>query len=299
MPDPLKQTISATQSPALFNVSPYITRWMLYRHFANGLPLDDEADARMTWGKKLQPLIIAQAAEDLKLEVRPNDGDLYHRRGLLGCTRDATIICPDRGPGALETKCVFDYRTWMADWAGGKFVPKHYEIQLQQQMLVGEGGDEFAADGSAYQWGVLAAWVAGEVKYFERAPIDKLWHALNDEARDFFKDLAAKREPAPFGDPVELPWLTELFPVELGKEIDCSDDKKLLTAAIDYGYAKGQETAFGRTAESLKAKLLAAAGDAETILLADGYRYRVRPHGKGKRITVHAPVTAGDLLMAG
>ena len=103
----------------------------------------------------------AQAAEDLKLEVRPNADDTYHRRGLLGCTRDATIICPDRGPGALETKCIFDYRTWMADWGGGAFVPKPHEIQLQQQLLVGDGDDGFAAEGSPYDWGVIAAWVAG------------------------------------------------------------------------------------------------------------------------------------------
>jgi hypothetical protein len=119
----------------------------------------------MQWGKKLQPLIIAQASEELRLEVRPNEADDYHRRGFLGCTRDATIICPDRGPGALETKCVFDYGVWMRDWHGGKFVPRNHEIQLQQQMLVGDG------TGPAYEWGVVCAWVAGEQHYFERKPM--------------------------------------------------------------------------------------------------------------------------------
>ena len=292
MPDPTLKTISATESPALFNVSPYVTRWMLWQKFARGMNLDSPADSRMTWGKKLQPLIIDQAAEDLKFTVIPNTDDTYRRRGLLGCTRDATIICPDRGPGALETKCVFDYRTWMADWDGGKSAPKHYEIQLQQQMLVGDGE-------KPYEWGVLVAWVAGDVHYFERAPISKLWDALNAEAPAFFDDVKAEREPNPFGAPIEIPWLTKLFPTERGKSIDLSDDGKLAEAAVQYRDAKEQEAAGARTAEPLRAKLLAAAKDAEEIVLCDGLKFRVRPHGKGKRITVHDPRTPLDLLAAG
>jgi hypothetical protein len=150
-------TISATEAPALFNVSPYVTRWMLYKKFADGVDIDGAEDARMSWGKKLQPLIVAQAAEELRLEVRSNAEDVYHRRGLLGCTRDAEIICPDRGRGALETKCVFDYGVWMRDWAGGKMVPRTHEIQLQQQMLVGDAEHgEVGEHGPQYDWGVIA-----------------------------------------------------------------------------------------------------------------------------------------------
>lgn len=105
----------------------------------------------MDWGTRLQPLIIEQAARDLKLDVFPCD--TYVRNGNLGCTRDAEIICPDRGPGALEVKAVFDYKTWMREWDGGNSVPRHIEIQHQTQMLVGDGKVPFS-------WGVIAAWVA-------------------------------------------------------------------------------------------------------------------------------------------
>jgi hypothetical protein len=142
---------------------------MLWQRFANGMDIDSRADARMNWGQKAPAADHRAGAEEMRLEVTAEREDAYMRRGLLGCTRDATIICPDRGPGALETKCVFDYRTWMADWNGGKQPPRHHEIQLQQQMFVGDEG------GESYRWGVLAAWVAGEVHYFERAPIADLW----------------------------------------------------------------------------------------------------------------------------
>jgi YqaJ-like recombinase protein len=289
MPDPTRKTISATQSPALWNVSPWFTRWMLWRHFHDDMPLDAEADGRMIWGRKLQPLIIEAAAERLHLEVRSNEDDVYHRRGLLGCTRDATIICPDRGPGALETKCVFDYRTWMSDWNGGRQPPKHHEIQLQQQMYVG--------DDEPYEWGVLVAWVAGELHFFERKPIRDLWGKLAAEAEIFLRSVREGAEPDPFGAPIELPWLNECFPVVSDTVV--YGDEKLAEAAIQYADAKEQEAAGARTAEPLRAKLLAFAKDAGKIDLPGGMNVRIRPHGKGKRLTVYRPDRPEDLLYAG
>lgn len=287
MPDPTRATVSATESPGLFGVSPYVTRWMLWQSFAKGVNIDSPADSRMSWGKKLQPLIVAQAAEDLKLEVHANAGDVYHRRGLLGCTRDATIICPDRGPGALETKCVFDYRTWMADWEGGKVAPRHYEIQLQQQMAVGEG------DGApVYEWGVLAVWVAGEVHYFERKPIFELWQRLKAEAGAFFESVNTGAEPDPFGVPVEVEWLVKLLPTVQGKVIDLSDDPAAEPLALNvraYRDAKDQENAGKRTAEPLRAKLLALARDAEKVMLPGRIEIRIGGNEKSKRLNVYVP----------
>lgn len=293
MPDPTKTTLSATQTPGLFGVSPYVTKWMLWQHFAKGVEIDPPADSRMSWGTKLQPLIIQQAAEDLKLEVRPNANDSYHRRGWLGCTRDATIICPDRGPGALETKCVFDYRTWMQDWDGGRKAPKHYEIQLQQQMAVGD-------EKQAYEWGVLAAWVAGDVHYFERKPIFDLWIKLEAEASAFFESLRTQTEPDPFGQPVETEWLTKLLPTTKGKVIDLTGDPAAEPHALNvraYRDAKEQENAGKRVAEPLRAKLLALARDAEEVLLPAGIKIKIGGNEKSKRLNVYVPDS--DLPMTG
>src|SRR5215475_10562028 len=140
MPDPGRNTISATEAAALYDASPYLTRWMLWKRFADRVDVEMAETDRMAWGKKLQPLVLAQAGEDLKLQVTPNAGDRYIARApiRLGCTRDADIYCPDRGPGAVEAKCVFGMEIWMADWNGGKQPPRWYEIQLQEQMIVGD-----------------------------------------------------------------------------------------------------------------------------------------------------------------
>src|SRR6202030_2608549 len=174
MPDPERKTLSATESPALFGASPYVTRWMLYQKFANGENIEKPADERMNWGKLMQPIIIEQVARERGLEVIPNN-DTYVRRGLLGCTRDATIIAPGIGPGALKIKCVFDYRVWMTKWNGGKTVPREVEIQLQQQMFVGDGDSNLTPEviekATPYNWGLIAVWVCADLYYFERQPI--------------------------------------------------------------------------------------------------------------------------------
>src|SRR5712691_5672649 len=206
MPDPNKTTISATESPALLGASPHLTRWMLWQKFANGIEPKREESSRMEWGKAMQPLIIKRVAQERKLEVFPN-GETYVRRGLLGCTRDATIISPDHGPGALEIKCVFDYEQWGRKWKGGAEVPREIEIQLQQQMYVGTGGTQ-KSDGS-FKWGLIVVWVCADLYYFERVPIDALWGRLEDESEQFFESVKRKDEPDPFGAAVELPLLMQ------------------------------------------------------------------------------------------
>jgi predicted phage-related endonuclease len=290
VPDPTLETISASEAAALFNVSPWVTRWMLWQRFANGMDIDAEPDARMSWGTKLEPLILEQASEDMRLEVRPNrqpnGAQQYFRTGWFGCHRDGDIICPDRGPGAIETKSVFNYQTWMADWGGGKVPPRHVEIQLQVQMYVGAG------NASPFHWGVIAVWIAGEVYYFERQPIPELFDRLHAEAKSFFASVKSKDEPDPFGATVELPWLNQMFPTERGKTLDLSEHPEApayVEATVEYRNAKEQEAGGKRTAEPLRAKLLAFIKDADKVILPEGVRINITPVHNGKRIKVYVP----------
>lgn len=284
MPDPTGQTISATQAPALWNKSPWLSRWMLYKHFHDGMSLEKTPDVRMDWGLKLEPLIIAQAAEELALEVRPNrdaEGNpAYDRRGRLGCTRDAIVIDPSLGPGALETKCVFDYRDWMDDWAGGEQAPEHYEIQLQEQMLVGDGETSFL-------WGVIAVWVAGEVHYFRRDPIAELWAALEAEAGRFFAEVGEGIEPDPFGLAAELPMLNRIK--RTGEVVDLSADIAVAEEARMFNWAKAEARRHQKIADVSKVKLLQALGDASEAECYGGIRLKVSqseiPESKRKAYT--------------
>ena len=293
MPDPTRQTISATESPALLGASPYLTRWMLWQRFANGIEPEREESSRMDWGKAMQPLIIKRVAQDRKLEVFPND-ESYVRRGLLGCTRDATIISPDHGPGALEIKCVFDYEQWGRKWKGGAEVPREIEIQLQQQMLVGndDGYSGKKPHKGSYSWGLIVVWVCADLYYFERKPVLELWERLSNEALSFLSDVTLRREPDPFGAAVELPLLMQLFPTRPDSVLDLSADPDHVKTSQDvsmFKTMKEQASGSASVAEGLRIKLLALAKDYAFIKLPCGVSYRVKKSGKGKTIEPFVP----------
>jgi YqaJ-like viral recombinase domain len=266
MPDIERRTVSASQAAALFNASPWYTRWMLHKAFADGMPIESDEDSRMKWGKLLEPLILREAASELAMEITPHD-QTYIRSGQLGATRDADVVAPDLGPGTVEVKAVFDFRIWMQDWAAGAQPPRHVELQTQTQMLVGDGTTPF-------RWGIIVAWVAGELHFFRREPILELWDALRSEAAKFFEDVKAKREPDPFGAQVELPFLSALERapgtlVDL-QSVPGADD--LATAARLLYAANAQVAAAEKQKKISKAKLFAAMGDAETALLPGGIK---------------------------
>lgn len=290
MPDITRKTISATEASALFNVSPYVTRWMLFQRFANGVDIETQADNRMDWGSRMEPLVLRAAAEDKRLEVIPTprgeDGrQQYVSRGLLGCSRDAMIICPDRGPGALETKCVFDYRIWMQNWGGGKEPPHQNEIQLQQQMLVGDGTTSF-------KWGLMGVWCCGEMFYFEREPLPELWSALDKEAALFFDDVAAKREPNPFGVPVESELIARLYPPIKRKVKDyteAADAEAMALAAQMLAYHRDRRLEHAKGEDELKAKFKGLMLDAEELLLPGDIVVRQKPSGRGFKFEAYVP----------
>lgn len=302
MPDVTRKTISATEMAGLLGVSPYVTKWMLYQRFAKGIEAPGPDHNRLDWGTKMEPLILEQAAEDLRLEVRtnrqPDGSQIYMRRGLLGCSRDADIYDPQRGPGACEAKACFDYRTLMQEWDGGKTPPKHVEIQLQVQLYVGDGE-------TPYGWGTVPLWCAGDVTYFHRKPMPDLWAKFEEEAKAFFDDVAAGREPEPFGSPIEVPLLKQIFDKPSGEVINGTEllgeveATKLAQRVVDADYQRVQRLAAEKVEEDCKAKLLAILKDADEIELPQGIRVtrtvqtrnnKARPASTSSAIVVKAHI---------
>lgn len=278
MPDPTKKTISATEMSGLLGVSPYVTKWMLFQRFAHGVEAPGPDHNRLDWGTKMEPLLLEQAAADLRLEVKTNrqaDGSqIYVRRNLLGCSRDADIYDPQRGPGALETKCCFDYKILMQEWDGGKTPPRQHEIQLQQQMYVGDGG-------KSYEWGTIALWCGGDMTYFHRKPMLDLWETFEAEAEQFFDDIKAGREVEPFGSPIEVPLLKQIFDKPSGEIINAvevlgeEEATKIAQMVADADYQRVVRLAAEDVEAKAKAKLLALAKDAGEIELPQGIRVKV------------------------
>jgi hypothetical protein len=278
MPDPTRQTISATEMSGLLGVSPYVTKWMLYQRFAKGIEAPRPDHNRLDWGTKMEPLLLDQAAADLRLEVttnrQPDGSQIYLRRGLLGCSRDADIYDPQRGPGALETKCCFDYKILMQEWDGGKTPPRMHEIQLQQQMFVGDGS-------KSYEWGTIALWCGGDMTYFHRKPMPDLWEIFEREAREFLDDVIAGREPEPFGSPIEVPLLKQIFNKPTGEIINGTEKlgeveaTRLAQRVADAEYQRVLRLAAEKVEDKVKAELLGLLKDADEIELPQGIRVKV------------------------
>jgi len=302
MPDVTRKTISATEMSGLLGVSPYLTRWMLWQKFAKGIEPAGPDHNRLDWGTKMEPLLLEQAAADLRLEVttnrQPDGSQVYVSRGLLGCSRDADIYDPQRGPGALETKCCFDYKILMQEWDGGKTPPRQHEIQLQQQMYVGDGKTPF-------EWGVIALWCGGEMTYFQRKPMPDLWERFEAAAEEFFADVKDGREPEPFGTPVELPLLKQLFDKPSGEIINAVETlgeveaTKLAQRVVDADYQRVVRLAAEKIEEETKAKLLGLMKDAAEIDLPQGIRVtrtvqtrnnKARPAGTTTAVVVKAHI---------
>ena len=248
MPDPTHKTVSASQIAALWNKSPYQTRWMLYHSHRDIAPADTP-HSRMNWGKRMEPLLLEAAAEDLRLEIA--EDQRYVRRGPIGCTRDATANDPQRGPGALETKCVFDYRQWMQRWDGGKRPPEDILLQVHAQMFVGDGETPF-------DWGTVAVWICGEMEYFPIERSDELFAQMEDAAQVFLDQVAEDAEPDPFGLEMELPVLKLLYQSTTPLTLT-SDDYELGEAARMYDWLTSTARAHTNAAKQIKTQLLAAA----------------------------------------
>jgi hypothetical protein len=128
--------------------------------------------------------------------------------------------------------------------------------------------------------------------YFERRPIIPLIERLAAEAVAFFASVEAKAEPDPFGAPIEVPWLTELFPTERGKVLDLSQDYdhvKTSELVSLYAHHKSQESEGKKGAEPIRAKLLAIARDAEKVMLPCGVNFKIGGNEKAKRLSVYVP----------
>lgn len=293
MPDPTFQTISSSQVPDLLNISPWGTRLTLFNQFARRIHEDRKQSVRMKIGKLFENLILEMTADALALEITPNrgaDGEpvyVRHPEHPIGCTVDADVFCPTRGPGTVEAKAVDKYE-WRRNWTEST-VPKIYDAQLQEQMAVRGHG-----------WGIIACLIYnegtdGRLQLYERRPIPSAQERIIAEARTFFDDLAAGKVPSPFGLPIELAICNEMFPeVDNPEILDATGDIDMAETIRLYKWTADQARGFSRAEAEMKPKVVAYMKDHERAVLAGGVRVRLRkPTMAGQVVMLPADVRKG------
>lgn len=252
MPDPNRKIISASQVAALFNVSPYQTRWMLYQSFKNPDWPDQTENERMEAGRFMEPGILAWSAHRMRLEVTPVEQVFVAREdGLIGTTLDARVYDPQRGQGVVEAKLV-DWLVWKDEWTEDA-APKHIEIQVQSELMA-----------TGHEWAIIACCVGGnDLRLYERVPMPEIQEQIRVEIEVFYQQLRGEIDPPPAtGRSIEIPGLLHLYPeAEPTVEAEAMD----ITAAeawVEYERAKQEAGAATKHRDNMKARLLGLAGNA-------------------------------------
>lgn len=258
MPDPSLKTVSASQVPALFNVSPYTTRWMLYQQFKGHQPVNDD-NIRADWGIRLEPQILQWIAEQVNLEHRHNRQYVTHPTLPIGATIDGELEEPDiEGAVIAECKNVDSmiFRERWDDWS----MPDDIELQVQAQLIAKEA-----------KRGYIGALVGGNnPKLYKREPIPKLRDAIISEAQHFLDDVAHGREPDPLGIAKEIPMLRIVYPraepdqwLDLRGEDNEDDVAQLL---MEMKAVQVECSAADKVKKELQARILAVIKDNQFLL---------------------------------
>lgn len=267
------QDITSTDAPALFNLSPYQTRFELWHAKQSGeVQVIDPSD-RMLWGTRLQDAIAAGIAEDQRLVVRRMDEYVRLADGRMGSSFDFQItgvlpgspfapIFDELGPGVFEIKNV-DSLAFRNGWkVDDDFIeaPPHIEVQVQHQQLV-----------SGMRWSLLGALVGGNrYELLERRADDSVHRGIVSGARAFWASIAAGQAPDPvMPDDADAVIRLNQF-AEPGKLYDARNDAAVCALVSEY-HAFGEAKRDAEEKQKVrKAELLARIGDHEKVLL-DGF----------------------------
>ena len=242
------QDVTSTQSPALFNLSPYLTKFELYHAKASGLDLAFEENERMAWGKRLEPVIAAGVAEDEGWKLRKINEYIRLPECRMGSSFDYEIVCPIRGKGILEVKNV-DYFIFDRNWVDEQ-APEHIEIQLQHQLEV--KGD--------CEWGCIVAFVGGNrPEVITRSRDHDMGAAIRRMVESFWYNVDNKHEPDPDfdrdGDVIRK------LHNGLNDMADKTGDTDLDALASSYISSKAASREYDRQASNLSAQIYRRLGN--------------------------------------
>lgn len=199
------QDVSSTEVSALFNMSPYLTKFELFHVKKNQQIIEIEDNDRMKWGRRLEDTIAQGFAEDYGLFIRKKDEYMRHflvprmsasfDYEIIGLDHNppnySTGLNPYRaaflqyGPGLLEIKKV-DSLIYKNNWEPTE-APPHIEFQVQQQMEVAN-----------LEWCVICPLVGGnEIKPFIRYRNKDMGASFITYILNFYDDIKANKAPSP------------------------------------------------------------------------------------------------------
>lgn len=243
--------ITSTEVAALFDLSPYMTKFELWHKKKDQVILEIEANERMAWGDRLESVIATGIGEDKGWAVSPFKNYMRIPDIRLGSSFDYIINDQD---AILEIKNVDGLifkNQWLKDDDSFE-APDHIELQVQVQLLV-----------SGKNKAHIGVFVGGnKIHLIEREPDLDIQAAIIEKTKEFWQSIYDNNPPSPdfnkdfdfiksmydYAEPGKLLKSDEFF--ELAKQY-----KDFATAAKEAEEAK----------QAIKAEILTKIGDHEKV----------------------------------
>lgn len=264
--------VGASEVAALFDCHPWLTKFEMWnRKVGNlatpefnaigddGVPLNERA----FWGVKMEAPIIEGAMERWGYRDRPQTGQLSNGRGLGGHP-DRQVICPERGPGILETKMVdwLEFKKWEGE------PPLNYLLQNQTY----QGLDCVA-------WGDVIVLVGGnKLERFQYEFRPALFEKIELETEAFWASVRAGKAPKPEYTR-DRAAIAEIYGNAADRVIDLRHDNRMPELAAEFLGAKDAKKAADAKVDALWAEIIHRLDD-NTIAMVEGF-------------TIKAPIVAG------
>lgn len=258
-PDETDRTkyLGGSEVPALFGLSPWLTRWELY-HRKIGTITDTLGDTeRMAWGRRLQPVIAEAAAEAQGYDILvgpPVSPEAFVRDESfprLGGHPDNFIRKQSNGAlGVLEIKncdsLVFK------KWGDENFGEPPVDYQMQPQVY-GACARSLGLDVSFVAIAVLVG--GNSLEVFETELRPRVAETVRREAVEFWRQVDARDEP-------DIDWesdsakVIEMYQAAGQGFEDMSADQDLYRLCKEYKAHQDMVSAGGSMKQAVKAKIL-------------------------------------------
>lgn len=259
--------VGASEATALFGCNPWLTEFELWHRKAGNVAVPEfnavhdgtPENERIYWGVKLEAAIIEAAKERYGyIDREPADPPLSNGKGFGGHP-DRRVICPQRGPGIVETKMV----DWLERKKWGEEPPLNYLVQ----------GNGYAGLDKVVWFDMLVLVGGNAMERFQYDFRPKLYADTEKRVEAFWASVRAGKPPkADYARDKDT--LAEIYADAGDTLIDLRRDNRMAELAQEYLDAKAEETAAGCRVDAAKAEILEKLGE-NTEALVEGYSCRV------------------------
>lgn len=262
-----REDITSTEVSALFDCSPYITKFELWHRKKNAVEVEFKGNERVVWGQRLESAIAEGIAQDENWTIRHMTEYIRDKELRLGASFDyefttKNLLQSDRISGILEVKNV-DSLAFRDGWiVDGEHVeaPLHIEFQAQQQLML-----------SKKPISKIGALIGGNrIKLLTREPDPVVHEAIRTKVAEFWKSIKENNPPEPdmAKDATFVISMNQF--ANPGKIFNAVGNVEIENLADFYKLNQETESMAKKQKEKYKAQLLLKIGDAEKVILSKG-----------------------------